>query len=356
MIRVAVADDSRFICRLLGSHLESSGQCTVVGVAHDAESTLALVRAERPDVLTLDLEMPGSSGLNLLERLTTECPTRVVVISGVSKRAAATTLRALHLGAVDFVFKYTAGVPTNPDALRREILAKVTSAAQAVLIADRDEPSGHAERPAQGLTSTTPRPLPRPAEDRNACAGLVVIGASTGGPTAVREVLAELPADFPYAVLIVQHLPASFTSHFADSLAEHIAMSVAEASPAQRLEPGRALVAPGGVNTIVHRAGTVHIRAASDDDLYRPSIDVAMRTAAEVFGGDTTGVVLTGMGDDGAVGLSSIRAAGGRAYVQTLETCVVGGMPSRALETAGADYVGSPSEIGRVLARRGRVA
>lgn len=350
MIRVGIADDSPFTCRLLASHLESSGLCTVVGVAHDTDSAFALANDTRPDVLTLDLEMPGNQGLGLLRRLMAECPLPIVIVSGVSRRAAATTLQALDLGAVDFVLKYTPGVRSNPDALRREIIAKVTAAAavaKAVWADGVDQPTPVAESPA-GASH----------ESRRTGAGILVVGASTGGPTAVRELLSQLPADYPNAVLIVQHLPAAFTPVLAGLLTESLGRQVEEVTNSHRLEAGRALIAPGGLHVIVKATGCLELCPPADSDLYRPSIDVAMRSAADAFGTRATGVVLTGMGHDGAEGLRAIRQRGGQVLVQKASTCVIAGMPERALEAAGADFVGSPAEIGRELARqeRGRAA
>jgi two-component system, chemotaxis family, protein-glutamate methylesterase/glutaminase len=348
VIRIAIADDSPFTCRLLAAHLEASGRCCIVGVAHDAVTTVALVKAERPDVLTLDLEMPGADGLDLLRRLMDDTPVPVVVISGVSRRAAAITLQALDIGAVDVVLKYTPGVPANADSLKREIVRKVIAAAEAKI--------GRARRTTQDRASCSTLLLPRRSAARPRTGpGLVVIGASTGGPTAVRELLAELPGNFPDAVLIVQHLPAALTHAFALLLDKGLSLVVQEASPSHSLEAGRALVVPGGCHVIVKPSGRFEL-TVRDPNAPLCSIDEAMGSAAEAYGRDVSGVVLTGMGSDGAEGLKQIRARGGSAYVQDAESCVIAGMPVRALEAAGADYIGSPVEIGRALAQERRAA
>jgi two-component system chemotaxis response regulator CheB len=344
MIRVAIADDSAFTCRLLAKYLEEGGACEVIGVAHDAPGTLDLVRRTAPDVLTLDLGMPGGNGLDLLRQLGAETRVPVVVISGVTRRAASTTLRALQLGAVDFVLKYTPGAQVRPELLRREILAKVRMAAAAGSCPRRVD---------------RPRSIPPPAPGR-ATAGaenwtraqVIVIGASTGGPRAVRDVLAQLPSDFATPCVVVQHLPALFTGVFAAELAKHVRVRVSEARHGDRLEPGRAFVAPGAIHLLVRPRGTLELRRASEGDIHRPSIDLTMTSAAESFGPAALGVVLTGMGRDGAEGLRRIRERGGEGYVQDPASCVVTSMPARALEHAGADYVATPERIGHILAAR----
>lgn len=345
MIRVAIADDSTFTCRLLQDFLERDGDCEIVGMAHDAAATRELVRRERPDVLTLDLEMPGGHGLDLLNDIVTRTAVPVVVISGITKRAAATTLRALELGAVDFVLKYTPGAPVAPAAICREIVTKVKTAASA--------------KPASPLRmqATAVRPPERPPRhdpERSHAARIVVIGASTGGPQALRDIVAQLPEDYATPCIIVQHLPPNFAAAFAAQLARSARLPVDVAEDTDRATPGRLLVTPGGRHLLLRSASRIELRPVTDKDTYRPSIDCTMTSAAEVYRGSAAGVVLSGMGYDGAEGLRTIRASGGVGYVQDPSTCVIGSMPSRAIERAGADYVAPPERIGVMLARRGR--
>jgi two-component system chemotaxis response regulator CheB len=345
MIRVAIADDSPFTCRLIAGYLEAGGECEVIAMAHDAQSTLETVRTNRPDVLTLDLEMPGGSGLELLQQVVDETNVPVVVISGVTRRAAAITLRALELGAVDCVLKYTPGAPVRPDALRREILAKVKVAA------------GSFPRPAALPPRARLERVPVPPGIRAHRAALkstdvIVIGASTGGPRAIRDVLAQFPANFTTPCIVVQHLPASFTGAFAADLARQVRIPVSEARTGDRLEPGRALVAPGSIHLLVKPGAELELRTPCDADIYRPSIDLTMASAAESYGSSALGIVLTGMGSDGAEGLRRIRERGGDAYVQDPASCVVSSMPVRALERAGADYVATPERIGHLIVDR----
>jgi len=349
MIRVAIADDSPFTCNLLASYIEEGGDCEVVGVAHDAKSTVELVKSAAPDVLTLDLQMPGGDGLELLRTITEGVAISVVVISGITRLAAATTLHALELGAVDFVLKFTPGAPVSRASLKREILTKIKLAAASRPTTRRPSaalaaaPGVDVAVRAAHIKSFRPPVAP-------SAAGAVVIGASTGGPKAISELLQHLPREFATPCVIVQHLPATFTAPFAAQLSRHSRIAVKEAETGDRLLPGRALVTPGSSHLLVRPGGLIELRPAADDDVYRPSIDLTMISAAEAFGAAAVGVLLTGMGHDGAEGLKRIRDAGGDTYVQELTSCVVTSMPERAIERGGAEYVAKPDKIAQMLA------
>jgi two-component system chemotaxis response regulator CheB len=351
MIRVAIADDSPFTCNLLASYIEEGGDCEVVGVAHDARSTVDLVKSAAPDVLTLDLQMPGGDGLELLRTITEGIPISVVVISGITRLAAATTLHALELGAVDFVLKFTPGAPVSRGSLKREILTKVKLAAAARPTTRRpaSPPLAAADAIARGAAVKSFRP---PVAANNA--GALVIGASTGGPKAISELLHHLPREFATPCVIVQHLPATFTAPFAAQLSRHARIAVKEAESGDRLIPGRALVTPGSSHLLVRPGGLIELKPAADDDVYRPSIDLTMISAAESCGASAVGVLLSGMGHDGAEGLKRIRDAGGDTYVQELASCVVTSMPERAIERGGAEHIARPDRIGQMLAGRSR--
>jgi two-component system chemotaxis response regulator CheB len=347
VISVAIADDSPFTCKLLASYVEDGGECRVVGLAHDAQSTIELIRRETPDVLTLDLQMPGGDGLDLLRLLADEPPVSIVVISGVTRLAAATTLKALELGAVDFILKYTPDAPVSRASLRREIIAKVKAAA-AAHPARRTAP---AAAPASVQPQAPARAATRAAVPPDA-AGVVIIGASTGGPSAIGELVTQLPADFAAPCVIVQHLPASFTAPFAAQLKRHAKVPVRVAEEGDRLEAGLVLLAPGAMHLLITPDGRVHLQTPAAKDFYRPSIDMAMASAADAYGASAIGVVLTGIGNDGSEGLKQIRDAGGEGFVQDVASCIVPSMPERALQHAGADVVGSPERIGQVLSSR----
>ena len=348
MIRVAIADDSPFTCNLLASYIEAGGECKVVGMAHDAPATLNLIRDSSPDVLTLDLQMPGTDGLELLRRLGEDARVNVVVISGVTRLAAATTLRALELGAVDFILKYTPGAPVSRASLRREIISKVKIAASAKPAArEHHSPTLQASSTAAAaVAKTAARPTPSDNGE------LVIIGASTGGPKAISDVLAQLPADFSLPCVVVQHLPADFTEAFAAQLTRHTRLQIKVAESGDRPEAGVILVAPGSMHLTFKPDGRVHLQKPAAADIYRPSISAAMASAADSYGPSTIGVLLTGAGDDGADGLRLIGEVGGEVYVQDPQSCVVASMPERAIERAAVDHVVPPERIGQFLAVR----
>jgi two-component system chemotaxis response regulator CheB len=359
-IRVVVADDSPFVCRLLTWYLQSSSDVEVVGTALNGLRAVELVRDLAPDAVTLDLEMPELNGLEALEQIMLDCPTPVIMVSGVSRRAAAITLQALDLGAVDFVLKYTPGVDTDPESLRQEIVAKVRAASQIKVIRAlrprRAEDQRPALLPAVAVSrADRHRPevdeaKPQPREGLPFLpGGVVVIGASTGGPLALRELLGNLPADFAAAVIVVQHIPATFTGVLAAQLNRYVSLQVKEAQEGDRLQPGLVLVAPGGYHLLLRPDARVELNQGQAIGGHRPSIDVTMQSVAQVYGSRTKGVVLTGMGSDGSLGLVSIRAKGGRTFAQDAASCVVNGMPQRAIERGVVNHVAPPAQIAQLL-------
>ena len=343
--RVLVADDSPFVCRLLTSYLHSAPDLEVVATAHDGREALHKVKVLRPDAVTLDLEMPEMDGLEALAYMMRECPTPVVAVSGVSGRAATRTLQALDLGAVDFVLKYAPGVHIDPAELCREILAKVRAASRIRVVR-----SLGSRTPASYSAATAAAARPR-AESSGI---VVVIGASTGGPLAVRELLSALPGGFGAGIVVVQHMPRSFTAVLAAQLGRHCRLRVREAEDGDRLDPGTVLVAPGGFHLLLRpgmRAAICAATVISGSSNYCPSIDAAMESAARVYGSRAMGVVLTGMGDDGALGLQTIHEMGGITFAQNAESCVVDGMPRRARERGAADHVAAPAQIAQLLVK-----
>lgn len=342
-IRVVVADDSPFVCHLLTTFLQSVAEFQVVATAFNGRQAVERVRALRPNVVTLDLEMPEMDGLEALSHIMRECPTPVVAISGVSGRAATRTLQALDLGAVEFVLKYSPGVNIPPDELRREILSKVLAASRIRVVRSvgRSAPARQTEaNPFLAVPAS-------PAEDP--IGALVIVGASTGGPLAVRELLSALPADFPAPIVVVQHMPRNFTAVLAVQLGRHCRLRVRESEDGDRLAPGLALVAAGGYHLLLRPGWRVSRCTGTADTAFCPSIDVAMESAARIYGSRVLGVLLTGMGDDGAAGLKAIRDMGGIAFAQDSESCVVDGMPRRARERGAVDHVAPPGQIARML-------
>lgn len=346
-IQVLIVDDSPFVCRLLSAYLHSDPDVGVVGMAMTGERAIKLVEKLRPDVITLDLELPDMSGLNILQHVMHTFPTPVVMITGVSRRAAQMSLDALNAGAVDFILKYAPGQSPAPEALQREIIAKVKAAAAVKMVRSIRRRSLRRLSP---LPTQAGIALPKLAESKQRSTfPVVVIGASTGGPIAIREVLAELPPTFPAAVVVVQHMPASFTGVLATQLNHRVGLQVKEAEVGDRLRAGLVLVAPGDQHLLVRPDGSVFLSQAPKIGGHRPSIDVTMQSVAQGFGARANGVVLTGMGEDGAHGLVAIRTRGGKVFVQDAASCVVDGMPQRALEKTAVDCVAPPREIAQAL-------
>jgi two-component system chemotaxis response regulator CheB len=343
-IRAVIADDSPFICRLLSTYLQSSPDVQVVGTALNGLRAVELIKELRPDVVTLDLEMPEMDGLGALEQIMYDCPTPVVMVSGVSRQAARVTLQALDLGAVDFILKYTPGVDIDPEVLRQDIIAKVRAAARIKVIRSlRSAPTVHPEV----LPVVTPLPLVSPSVWQPG--SVVVIGASTGGPVALRELLMQLPKDFPAAIVIVQHMPPAFTSVLAAQLNRQVALKVKEAAPGDLLQPGLVLVAPGDFHLLVRADGRVELNQGAEIGGHRPSVDVTMQSISQIYGARVKGVLLTGMGGDGALGMVAIHSKGGQTFAQDAESCVINGMPQRAIDKGAVDTIAPPARIAQLL-------
>ena len=346
-VRVLVADDSPFTCRLLTMYLQTSSDLQVVGTAQDGAQAIKLARELQPDLVTLDLTMPDMNGIEVLDIIMKECPVPVVVVSGVSRQAADMTLQALNHGAVDFIFKYVPGVDTDPTALREEIISKTRMASQIKVVRTihsyREMPQGESQSPLK-----TPGPTGKAIQPFFQ-GNVIVIGASTGGPVALRTLVCSLPEDFLDAVVIVQHMPPEFTRVFAAHLEQRARLKVQEAKTGDPVQSGQVLIAPGGFHLLFNPDGRVELNQGVEIAGHRPSIDVTMQSAAQVFGAHTRGIVLTGMGEDGSMGLLSIRSKGGKTFAQDEQSSIVYGMPQRAINKGLADYVAPPAEIARLL-------
>ncbi|HMF15146.1 MAG TPA: chemotaxis-specific protein-glutamate methyltransferase CheB [Gemmataceae bacterium] len=341
-IRVVVVDDSPFVCRLMTSFLQSDQDVQVIATALDGQRAMEQVRRLKPDAVTLDLEMPGMNGLEVLDRIMHEMPTPVLIVSGVSRQGAAKTMVALEKGAVDFLLKYTPGVDTDSELLRREIVGKVRLASQIKVIRSL----AAAEKP---RFSPDARPSAETGVPPFLSVGIVVIGASTGGPQAVQTLLSHLPADFAGAVIVVQHMPAQFTPVLAAQLRRHVLLPVRHAADGDLLEPGLVFVAPGDRHLLVRGNGKLQVIEGPKVRGHRPCIDVTMQAVAEAFGPLARGIVMTGMGTDGTLGLEAIRRRGGRTYVQDPQSCMVSSMPSAARARGVVDQVAVPDELARLL-------
>jgi two-component system chemotaxis response regulator CheB len=327
-VKVLVVDDSAVARQLLSNHLSRDPGIEVVGTAPDPYVAWQKLRALDPDVMTLDVEMPRMDGITFLEKLMRRRPMPVVMVSSLTESGCATTLRALELGAIDFVTKPLVGLREGFPALAAELTEKVKVAAAARLRLAVAAP----------VSVRPPAASPRALRTTQR---LIAIGASTGGTEAIREFLTALPADAP-AVLIVQHMPEKFTRAFADRLNGLCAVHVKEAADGDRALAGHVLIAPGNQHMRLVRDGATYLVRLSDDapvNRHRPSVDVLFHACAEVAGANVTGVLMTGMGDDGARGLLAMRRGGAVTFAQDEATCVVFGMPRTAIELGAAAHV-----------------
>lgn len=316
-IRVLVVDDSAFVRKAVGRMLATADDIEVVGYARDGVEGLALARELRPDVMTLDIRMPRLGGLETLERLMAEQPLPVLLMSTLTQEGAEVTLRGLELGAMEFIDKSSVQ-PMSMLSLAEELVGKIRALGHAHA---HERPRPPRARAADGV-----------ARPRAEC---VVIGASTGGPTALQAVMSGLPAAFHVAIVIVQHIPRGFTRSLAERLDARSAIPVREARHGDSLEPGQVLLAPAGIHTRLVRAGgsvEISLEEEPSESLHRPSVDVLMASAAEVYGAHALGVVLTGMGSDGTEGLRAIQQRGGLTLAEAEESCVIFGMPKAAIE------------------------
>ncbi|HEU0264573.1 MAG TPA: chemotaxis response regulator protein-glutamate methylesterase, partial [Geobacterales bacterium] len=322
-VRVLVVDDSPFMRRALRKMLERSPYIRVVGEAANGALAIEQVEALRPDVVTMDVKMPVMDGLTALQRIMCKCPTAVVMLSSVTGAGGEQTLRALEMGAVDFIDKSAADGAMEIGVIADELVSKVLMAAQVDVrkLASCQEEHGAAPLPAVKIQ-------PKVSE-------LLLIGTSTGGPSALQEILGKLPASFPLPILVVQHMPVGFTRALAERLDRLSQLEVAEATDGETLQPGHAYIAKAGFHLLVQRQGgklRLKLDQEPEDTLHRPSVDLLFASAAEAVGERVFAVVLTGMGRDGAEGARAIKGAGGRIIVESEESAIVFGMPRAVME------------------------
>lgn len=347
MIRLLVVDDSALMRKLLGQVFQSQADFEVQFARNGLEA-LDLLERFQPDVVTLDIHMPQMDGLTCLDRIMIERPCPVVMVSSLTAEGADTTLRALRLGAVDFVAKPQGAISLHIDDLTAELVGKVRAAASA-----RIRTSARLrERVRHRLGSEAVAP-PRAGRGRSAVAGsraarrtgegLVLVGTSTGGPPALETLLQDLPADFPWPVLVAQHMPATFTGPLARRLDGRSALSVVEVAHPLKLEPGCVYIARGDADMVVARRppGLVALPVSGKADYpWHPSADRLVRSAMDhVPAAQLIGVLLTGMGNDGAEAMAGLRARGGRTIAEAEETAVVWGMPGELVAADGADWI-----------------
>ena len=352
-IRVIVVDDSALVRSLLSEIINRQRDMECIGTANDPLVAREMIRELDPDVITLDVEMPRMDGIDFLGRLMRLRPTPVVMISTLTERGAEVTMKALELGAVDFVAKPRVGLASGLNDLAAQIVDKIRVAAVAQV---RRAPARDAA-PAAGSAGSAAVAHAAPAAGllgRLSTEKLICIGASTGGTEAIKEVLIQMPADSP-AIVITQHMPPGFTTSFAARLNGLCQITVKEAVNGERILPGHAYIAPGGTQFHVARSGANYVAVVDDGppvNRHKPSVEVLFKSAAAVVGRNAFGIMLTGMGNDGAVAMREMKDAGSYNYVQDEATCIVFGMPREAIAHGAADEVLPLGQIAPALIAR----
>lgn len=347
--RVVVVDDSALVRSLLGEIINRQSDMECIGAAADPLVAREMIRNLNPDVITLDVEMPRMDGIDFLGKLMRLRPMPVVMVSTLTERGADVTMRALELGAIDFVAKPKIGVADGLRQLADDITDKIRVATRAQL-----------RRPSATVASTathghgTGAPAPIAQLGRLSTEKIIFIGASTGGTEATKEVLMSLPPDFP-AVMITQHMPPGFTKSYAARLDGLCRIRVAEARDGERVLPGHAYIAPGGLHLSVERSGANYIARVQDGEpvnRHKPSVEVLFKSAARIVGQNALGIMLTGMGADGAKAMKEMRDAGSYNFVQDESSCVVFGMPREAINAGAAHEVLPLGQISAKLIER----
>lgn len=339
MVRVLVVDDSALMRKLIPQIIERDTSIHVVGTAMDGAFAMKKIEELRPNVITLDLEMPRMDGMETLKAIMRHYHLPVIVVSAHTTQGASTTFKALSMGAFDFVAKPLNALSSNMDAIAEELINKVKVAAQTKMPVSQPELPG-------------PRKTKKPVVRRVPTRRVIAIGISTGGPNALQYVLSQLPGDFPASIVVVQHMPEGFTELFAQRLDECCSIDVKEANSGDLLLAGRALICPGNKHMRVRRMPLGNIVVLSDDPKvngHRPSVDVLFRSVAEEFGREGMAVIMTGMGEDGAEAMGEIKNAGGLTIAQDEESCTVFGMPRAAIERGHAMRVVSLDAMANTL-------
>jgi two-component system chemotaxis response regulator CheB len=340
-IRVLIVDDSAFMRNALGKMLASDPEIEVAGIARDGVEALEKIAQLKPDLVTMDIEMPRMDGIEALRRIMATTPLPVIMVSSLTVEGARATLEALEIGAVDFLSKNLADLSLNILQVREALLEKVKQIGRRRVRQAGRPPVRVSQAPASAFPPGAGEHRTEYRKERRIA--ILAIGTSTGGPKALQDIIPKLPKDFPVPTIVVQHMPPAFTAPFAERLNELSQVRVKEAEEGEVLKPGVVLVAPGRGHMSVRRGRVgecyVTIEENRPELIYRPSADVMMLSVAEIFPGRALGVILTGMGNDGEKGMRAIKASGGRTLAQSEETCVVYGMGRAAVEARVVDRV-----------------
>ena len=353
--RVLIVDDSAFMRKVLEAIFNSDDQLQVAGHAKDGREAVALAESLKPDVITMDINMPHMDGLQATAQIMTTNPRPIVIVSSESKEGAASTLKALELGAIEFVAKPSSGIDLDMQSVKEDLLRKVRMAAKVRVV----RTASRLALSVQGTNgNAAPAKLSAPARTAPAIPAdqrfpVVVLGASTGGPATVMRLAPGFTRDFPAAVFLVQHMPATFTTQYAAQLAEFTSIRVKEAENNETVQPGTLYICPGAQHLRVTPTGRIQLDSTSGRiNGYLPNIDVTMETVAAYAGAMSIGVVLTGMGNDGANGARAIKSAGGMVLAQDEATSVIFGMPAEAIKLAVVDQILAIDDVYAAIEKR----
>jgi len=392
-VKVLIVDDSGFFRKRIEEMLKIEPRIKVVGTAANGREAVEKAAQLRPDVITMDVEMPGMSGIEAVGHIMRSAPTQVLMLSSLTHEGARITLQALEAGAADYLPKEASAWISHKSELQQDLVRRILALGQQRTPFTRPAatmPGSASSRPisSQPLGSrsvpaaaSTRAPTPPPAQRPTASAGsssklgdrsgavttsaerikvpdssIVVIGSSTGGPGALQILLSQLPANFPAPILLVQHMPNTFTSVFAERLNKHCQIEVRQAVNGDRLKPGLALLAPGGLQMIIdpRQKDRVSVLEGDTSLTYKPSVDVTYASVARFYGNRAHALILTGMGADGAEGAKLLKREGATVWAQSKESCTIYGMPAAIVSAGLADEVLDINDLGRALAKRGR--
>lgn len=355
-VKVLVVDDSGFFRRRVSEILSADPNIQVVGTATNGREGIDQALALKPDVITMDYEMPMMDGITAVRHIMQRCPTPVLMFSSLTHEGARVTLDALDAGAVDYLPKNFEDISRNPDKVRQLLCEKVHTIARSNRRYSAFTPPSTAPAAATLAAAPLPASAPAPRSEQSTQAKpkrksyrLVAIGTSTGGPVALQRVLTQLPANFPAPLVLIQHMPAAFTRAFAERLDKICRIRVKEAEDGDQLRPGLALLAPGGKQMMIDGRGTVRILPGDDRLNYKPCVDITFGSAAKAYADKVLAVVLTGMGADGREGARMLKQGGSQVWAQDEASCVIYGMPMAVVKANLADAVYGLDDIGRHL-------
>lgn len=354
-MRVLIVDDSAFFRRLLRELLATEPGCQIVGEAVNGDQAVEMACRLKPDVITMDVEMPGKDGIAATRQIMQRCPAPILMLSSVTRYGAQATFDALDAGAMDFMLKVNEGEQGSIAQQLPLLRAKLR-----LLTARRDAQHAPPLTTPRPVVAPAPSPVSAPRRESRSCErvlgsrGIVLVGASTGGPAAVQRLLHELPADFAAPILVLQHMPALFTHAFAERLDRAIPLTVKEAEDGETPLPGHVYIAPGAKHTQLgwnNGKPAFVMREAHANEHYRPSVDVGFSSAASVYRSEVLGIVLTGMGNDGVLGARALKAVGGKVWTQDRDSSVIFGMPMEVAKAGLSDAVMSLDDLASCLHR-----